>query len=269
MATVSIDRALSIASTGLNYYTTALAKVSQNLAAADVPGYKKVYLVGADLPYTRHDPAGAQTSSAGTKNPTGIELGMGVTIASIQRNFSQGDLNKTDNALDLAIAGDGMFMVSMPDGSNAYTRAGLFTVSPTGQLVTQPGGYVVAPGITIPATATGVKIAEDGTVWIAQSGQTTLTQIGQLQLTTFMNPSGLAAMGDTLFAETEASGAPDTGAPGTGRKGKIKQGYRETSNSNTLEEVIQLMQIEKHYNFLTKIMATAVHLWEQDATIGA
>jgi len=267
--TASVERALHTAQTGLGFYTTALANASQNLAATGVTGYKKSYVIGTDLPYTRYDPAGANTSNSGTKNPTGIELGMGVKVAAVQRNFTQGDLTKTDNALDLAINGDGMFKVTLPDGTIGYTRAGLFTVSPTGQIVTQPGGYVVSPGITIPATAMGLKITEDGMVFIQQSGQTTLTQVGQLELASFFNPSGLAAIGETLFLETEASGTPDSGAPGTSKRGKIKQGYREASNSNTLEDVIELMRIEKHYNFLTKIMTTAGSIWEQDARIGA
>lgn len=269
MSTVSVDRALHIAQTGLGYYTTALATASQNLAATGVTGYKKAYLIGTDLPYSRMDPAGADTSSSGTKNPSGIEIGLGVKVAAVNRNFNQGDLVKTDNALDLAINGDGFFKIIMPDGTIAYTRAGVFIVNATGQLVTQPGGFTVSPGITFPQGTTGVKISEEGMVFVQQNGEATMTQIGQLETATFFNPSGLAAIGDTMFKETEASGAADSGQPGSAKRGKIKQGYRESSNSNTLEDVIELMRIEKHYNFLTKVLNTATALWEQDTRIGA
>lgn len=269
MAVVGVERALSVAATGLGYYTTALATASQNLAAAGVTGYKKVHVIGTDLPYTRHDPAGANTSNNGTKNPTGIEIGLGVKVAAIERSFTQGDLTKTDGALDMAISGDGFFDVVMPDGTIAYTRAGVFTLSPNGTIVTQPGGYTVSPGLTVPGGTTGIKITEDGMVFVQVNNQTTMTQLGQLQVTTFLNPAGLAAMGDTLFKETDASGSPDTGTPMTGRRGKIKQGYREASNSNTLEDVVDLMRIEKHYNFLTKILLTAKAMWDTDSQIGA
>ncbi|MBX9977433.1 MAG: flagellar hook-basal body complex protein [Alphaproteobacteria bacterium] len=269
MSYISVDRALHIAKTGLGYFTSALAAASQNLAATGVTGYKKSYTVGVDLPYTRQDPAGAASSSNGTKNPTGIEIGLGVRVAAVERNFAQGDLAKTDNPLDLAVSGDGFFEILLPDGTTAYTRAGVFTISATGMIVTQPSGYTVSPGITFPANTTGVKITEDGLVFAQIGTQTTLTQVGQLTLATFMNPSGLAAMGDTMFQETEASGSADSGTPGTSRRGKLKQGYRESSNSNTLEDVIELMRIEKHYNFLTKVLVTASSIWEQDARIGA
>ncbi len=265
---VSVDRALHIAQTGMNYYTTALATASHNLTITGVPGGKKASVYGTDLPYTRHDPAGANTSLGGTKTPSGVEIGLGVRVAAVVRNFAQGDLTKTDNALDLAVNGDGFFKILLPDGTIAYTRAGVFSVSAIGTIVTQPSGYMVGPGITLPAGTTGVKITEAGEVFVQVNNVQTLTQVGQLELVTFMNPSGLAAIGDTMFQETESSGAPDTGAPGTGRRGKLKQGYREASNSNTLEDVIELMRIEKHYNFLTKVLTTASAIWEQDARIG-
>lgn len=269
MALVSVERALSVAATGLGYYTTALAVAAQNLSATGVVGYKKQRVFGTDLPFTRMDPAGANTSTSGSKNPTGTEVGLGVRVAAIERNFNQGDLQKTDNALDMAISGEGFFKIIMPDGSIAYTRAGVFTLSPTGAIVTQPGGYTVSPGLTMPSGTTGIKITEDGIVYAQVNGDTILTQVGQLETTTFINPAGLAAIGDTMFKETEASGGPDTGQPGIGRRGRIKQGYRESSNSNTLDDVVDLMRIEKHYNFLTKILLTASSLWDQDARIGA
>jgi flagellar basal-body rod protein FlgG len=269
MSAVGINRALHIAQSGLGYYTTALATASQNLAASGVTGYKKAYVVGADLPYTRFDPAGVMTSSANTKNPTGLEIGLGVRVAAVQRNFMQGDIIRTDNALDVAITGDGFFKVLQPDGTYAYTRAGVFQVSATGQIVTQPSGYTVSPGITLPADTTGVKIAENGEVFVQQGSSTTLSSLGKLELVTFYNPAGLSAIGDTMFVETEASGTPDTGEAGTGRRGKIKQGFREGSNSNTMEDVIELMQIEKKYSLLTKVLKTADSMMQQDTQIGA
>lgn len=269
MAIATVERALHIAQTGLGFYTTALAVASQNLAATGVVGYKKQTCLGTDLPSSRLDPAGAATSATGTLNPTGIEIGLGVRVAATPRNFTQGDLVKTDNSLDLAIQGDGFFQITMPDGTVAYTRAGSFIVSATGQLVTKPSGFSVAPGITFPQGTTGVKITDQGIVYAQQNNAATMTQIGQLQLATFFNPSALTAIGDTMFQETDASGTANVGNPGAQQWGVIKQGYTEASNSNTLEDVINLMSIEKKYNFLIKVLNAGTALWEQDSRIGA
>eukprot|EP01038_Epipyxis_sp_PR26KG_P002684 gene2683-3808_t len=106
-----------------------------------------------------------------TTLPTGLQLGLGTRAVATSRNFSQGNLQQTSNPLDVAVRGNGFFEVQMPDGTTGYTRDGSFQVSSTGQLVTN-NGYTVGTGITIPATATGVTIGNDGTVSVTIAGQT-------------------------------------------------------------------------------------------------
>jgi flagellar basal-body rod protein FlgG len=261
----AVSTALNIARTGLQLQEMQVAIKSQNLASQGVDGYKRQYLVAFDLPYTDLDAVGAATSSTGTVNTTGLQMGMGVKPAGIYRSFQNGDLVKTDGDLDMAIQGDGFFKVSMPDGTTAYTRAGAFTLNPQGQITTIYG-HTVSPGITIPNTAKSITINEEGQVSI-NNGATEVI-VGQFDLATFVNPSGLKAMGDSLFMETAASGAADAGTPGTARRGMIKQGWREQSNVNAVEEITDLIKVQRAYEMLTKVLNAGDTMMQAANSIG-
>src|SRR5690606_6879650 len=118
----------------------------------------------------------------------------------------------TGNKLDLAIDGKGFFQVLLPTGETAYTRAGNFSVSENGQIVTSEG-YVVQPAMTIPQGATDVTISPDGQVQATIAGQTAPANVGQLQTAIFYNEGGLEAVGENLLLESTASGPPIVGAP--------------------------------------------------------
>ena len=125
---------------------------------------------------------------------------------------TQGSLQTTGNALDLALDGDGYFQVQMPGGQFGYTRAGNFSRSPEGMLVTSEG-YQVMPGITVPEGATAITIGADGTVSATLPGQAEARQLGQIQIASFANPAGLQATGDNYLIETGASARPAWASP--------------------------------------------------------
>jgi flagellar basal-body rod protein FlgG len=144
----------------------------------------------------------------------------------------------------------------MPDGTTAYTRDGSFQVDSNGQLVTNTG-YAVQPGITIPAQAQSVTIAPDGTVSVTMPGQATAQSVGQLQLANFVNPAGLEPRGGNLFAETTASGTPNTSAAGSNGLGTLQQGFVETSNVNVVEELVGMIQTQRAYEMNSKAIQTS------------
>jgi flagellar basal-body rod protein FlgG len=252
----SINNAFNIARTGLQSQETMLSVKTQNIASQGVDAYKRQYLIMYDLPYTDYGTLGVNSSQSGSSmDTTGIQVGMGVQAASIYRVFSQGDAIQTGRSLDVMIEGDGFFVVTLPDGTQAYTRVGSFGRDATNTLVMPKTGYTIQPGITLPSSAQKISINAAGEVY-AETSPGVETQVGQLQLATFFNPSGLKAMGDSIFVETSASGQADTGVPGTNRRGTIKQAYREGSNVNAVEEMTDLIKIEKVYEMLTKAVRT-------------
>src|SRR6266511_2208430 len=163
-----------------------------------------------------------------TQLPTGLQLGTGVKPVASERIFTQGNLQKTDNTLDIAVNGQGFFQVMQPDGSIAYTRDGSFHLDAQGQLVSS-SGYPLSPAITIPANAQTITVGRDGTVTVTQPGQPAPTQVGAIQLANFINAAGLQGQGENLYIETAASGSPTTNAPGSNGIGVLQQGYVETS----------------------------------------
>ena len=182
--------------------------------------------------------------------------GLGTRAVATARNFSQGNLQQSSNPLDVAIRGNGFFQIQMPDGTTAYTRDGSFQVSATGQLVTNTG-YTVQPGITIPQQAQSVTIGNDGTVSVVLPGQALPQPVGQLQVTGFVNPSGLEPKGQNLYAETAASGTPNAGVPGLNGLGTVQQGFVETSNVNVVEELVQMIQTQRAYELNSKAIQTS------------
>ena len=248
-------RSLWISKTGMEAQQTQLDTISNNLANVSTNGYKRAHAVFEDLMYQNLRQAGA-SSSEQTTLPTGLQVGLGTRAVATSRSFSQGNLQQSSNNLDIAVLGNGFFELQMPDGTTGYTRDGAFQVNATGQLVTN-NGYPVNPGITIPANAQTVTIGADGTVSVTLPGQSAPQSVGQIQIASFVNPAGLEQRGQNIFAETAASGTPNTGTPGQNGLGSLRQGFVETSNVNVVEELIAMIQTQRAYELNSKAIQTS------------
>ena len=249
-------RALRIAATGMAAQQLNVEVISNNIANMNTVGFKKQRAEFQDLLYQNVERMGVQSSSSGTIVPTGVQIGSGVKTGSVYRVTQQGALTQTGNKLDLAIDGKGFFTVLMPSGETAYTRAGNFSVSPAGQLVTADG-YVVQPAITLPQGATDVSVAADGQVSASIAGQATPSVVGALQLATFYNEAGMEAIGDNLMLESAASGPANLGAPGLNGIGRLQQGYTEASNVDAVSEVTALIVAQRAYEMNSKVVTAA------------
>ncbi len=249
-------KALSIAATGMLAQQMNVEVISNNLANMNTTGFKRQRVEFQDLLYQNLERVGAASSDTGTVVPSGIQIGVGVKAGSVYRITEQGNLINTGNQFDFAINGEGYFRIQTPDGDFAYTRAGAFQLSPTGELVT-PDGYVVMPGINIPPEAIDVSVNPQGEVQVKLSGQIEPVVVGRLEITTFPNPAGLEAIGDNLLVETPASGVANTGVPGTPGYGTIVHGFLETSNVNPVSEITSLIAAQRAYEMNSKVISTA------------
>jgi flagellar basal-body rod protein FlgG len=249
-------RALRIAATGMAAQQMNVEVISNNIANMNTVGFKKQRAEFQDLLYQNVERMGVQSSSTGTVVPTGVQIGSGVKTGSVYRITQQGALTQTGNKFDLAINGKGFFSVLMPSGETAYTRAGNFSVSQQGQLVTADG-YVVQPAITIPQNATDVTVSADGQVSAIIAGQAAAQLVGQLQLATFYNEAGMEAIGDNLLLESGASGPAQLGAPGAAGFGQLQQGYTEASNVDAVTEITSLINAQRAYEMNSKVVNAA------------
>ncbi|MDQ1213485.1 flagellar basal-body rod protein FlgG [Pantoea anthophila] len=248
-------RSLWIAKTGLEAQQTNMDVISNNLANVSTNGFKRQRAVFEDLIYQTLRQPGAQSSEQSTI-PSGLQIGTGVRPVATERIHSQGSLTQTNNSKDVAIQGGGFFQIQLPDGTIGYTRDGAFQLDQNGQLVTS-SGYPVQPAITLPQDATSMTIGNDGLVSVTLPGQTAPQQVGQLTLVTFMNESGLESLGENLYHETQASGAPNETTPGLNGGGTLKQGYVETSNVNVAEELVNMIQTQRAYEINSKAVSTS------------
>jgi flagellar basal-body rod protein FlgG len=244
--------ALQVARTGLDAQNTKMRVIANNLANVNTTGFKRDRANFETLAYQQRIMPGAQ-ADAQNKFATGLALGTGVQVAGTMRVDTQGSLQTTGNALDIAIEGAGYFQVEMPDGTNAYTRAGNFNLTAEGQLVT-PDGLPVVPNIQVPEGATSITIGSDGTVSASLAGQTEATELGRIEIANFVNPSGLRSLGNNLLAETGASGAPIVGAGGEEGRGLLRQGSLEGSNVNIVEELVDMIETQRAYEVNSKMI---------------
>jgi flagellar basal-body rod protein FlgG len=232
-----------------------MATISNNLANVSTNGFKRGRAIFEDLLYQNVRQVGAQ-SSQDTMLPSGLQVGTGARVVATERLFTQGNLVTTDNALDVAIQGRGFFEVLLPDGTQGFTRDGSFHLNDQGLLVSS-AGYQLQPPVTIPQDALSITIAPDGTVSVQQPGSPQATQVGIVQLTDFINPSGLQARGENLYLETGASGTPLPGNPGLNGLGTLQQGFVEGSNVNVVEEMVNMIETQRAYEMNSKAISTA------------
>ncbi len=248
-------RALYTAATGMMAQQFNLDVIANNLANVNTNGFKGSSAEFQDLLYQYNQIPGAINANGG-QMPTSSQVGLGVGQGTTTQIFNQGTIQSTGNPYDLAIKGDGFFSVLMPDGTTAYTRDGSLTLDSQGRLTTVDG-YPIQPEIIIPPDNTSVTIASDGTVSVMRAGQTNAQQIGQIQLTRFINPSGLLNLGGNLYRNTAASGDPVTDVPGQSGLGTILQNSLETSNVQIVEEMIKMITAQRSYETNSKAIQTA------------
>jgi flagellar basal-body rod protein FlgG len=249
-----MNGALWTAKTGLDAQQTRMQVISNNLANTNTTGFKRDRAVFQDLIYQNVRQSGAQ-SSQDTQLPSGLSVGTGVRVMSTEKLFTQGNLSQTGDPLDIAVQGRGFFEVLTPDGTLAYTRDGSFQVDAQGQVV-NASGFVLQPGITVPANAATVTIGIDGTVTAAIAGSSAPVALGTIGLSDFVNQAGLQALGGNLYAETAASGAPLQGNANTNGMGSLIQGSVETSNVNVVEELVSMIETQRAYEISSKAIST-------------
>jgi flagellar basal-body rod protein FlgG len=243
-------RSMYSAATGMEAQQLYMDTISHNLSNVNTTGYKRAKMEFQDLMYQTLKAPGMRNAE-GEMAPSGIEVGLGVKPAATQRIFEQGPINRTENEMDVAIQGVGFLQVNMPDGTIAYTRDGSLSKTSDGTLVTS-SGYPIAPQITIPEGAQDFGITPEGRVTVNLPGQNGATELGQIELARFVNPSGLRALGENLFAESEASGEPIVEAPGENGMGKLMQQYTEASNVQVVEEMVNMIQAQRAYEIVSK-----------------
>ncbi|MDB5695002.1 MAG: flagellar basal-body rod protein FlgG [Sphingomonas bacterium] len=244
--------AMHVARTGLDAQDMRMRVISNNLANVNTTGFKKDRAAFETLAYQLVTAPGAASSSE-SKYATGLNLGTGVRIQGTARIDTQGSMQTTGNSLDLALDGDGYFQVQLPGGQLGYTRAGNFSRSPEGLLVTSEG-YQVQPGITVPEGTTNITIGNDGTVSATVPGQTEAANIGQIQVASFANSAGLQATGDNFLVETASSGAASLGVAGEEGRGRIRQGMLEASNVNVVAELVDMIETQRAYEVNSKMI---------------
>jgi flagellar basal-body rod protein FlgG len=249
-------RSLSIAATGMLAQQTNVDVISNNIANMNTTAFKRQRAEFQDLLYQQESRPGAASGGNEAKLPTGVQIGAGVRTGGVYRIAEQGALTTTANQYDLAIEGKGSFQITLPSGETAYTRAGSFQLSDQGELVTTDG-YKVEPGITVPQGALAVTISKTGEVQATVAGTPAPQTIGQLQLATFINDTGLEALGGNLFMETAASGQASVASPGEPGFGTIAQGFLEASNVNPVSEITALITAQRAYEMNSRVVKTA------------
>jgi flagellar basal-body rod protein FlgG len=225
---------LYTAAAGMAAQQVQLEAVSNDIANLSTPGYQASRVAFSDLLYSPLDIAGTTT-----------ETGAGSSAKLLGRSQAAGAVVQTGRPLDLAIEGDGYFVVKLPGGGQALTRNGSFTLDGNGEL-TDAAGDILAPGITVPrgVSASQLSIATDGTV--SAGGRT----LGRIQLVTVPAPDRLLSAGGSLLTANEASGAP------TPAGGRIRQGELEQSNVDLGRDMTQLMTTERSFQLASSAVQT-------------
>lgn len=212
--------------------------VANNIANADTNGFKvEQLLVGAEV--------GERARNAFVRPGVSFVLDNGVG-----RDFSQGALQQTGRDLDFAIEGEGAFFTVQDDAGEAYTRDGAFTLDPTGRLTTKQGLPVLGDGgeIILDSTLGQVSVGADGT--ITQDGET----VGRLSMVRFDTLGALEKGGDGLYRN------PTNAAPVEANDARVRQGMLEGSNVNPILEITNLIEIQRAYESVSRMIENTTDL---------
>ena len=250
-----MDKTLRTASTGLTAQQRYVEIIANNLANVNTTGFKKTRPEFQDLLYETLRPAGGNRRT-GTEPTNEVQIGSGTELVATTKQFSQGDITETKSPLDMAINGDGFFIIRKPDNSVAYTRDGTFQLDRNGQIVTSQG-FLLDPGFTVPDDAVEIQVSRQGVVNVLLDGSLDEQALGQIELARFVNPAGLRAVGDNLFVESPASGNAFFEEPGSNNTGELIQYHLENANVDVVEEMVNMIVAQRAYEINSKAVSTA------------
>ncbi len=246
-------RSLWSAASGMHAQQMNIDVISNNLANVNTSGFKKSRAEFEDLMYQTMRVAGSR-GPADQQIPVGIQVGLGVRTVSVHKFFTEGNLQNTDNSLDIAIEGDGFFQVQVGE-ELMYTRSGAFKLNTDGVIVTA-NGYELQPQFTVPSETRSIAISEDGEI-VCLDGQSNEIATGDIPLYTFVNNAGLDSRGRNLYMPTEASGEAVQGVPGEDNVGTLAQGFLEMSNVEIVEEMVNMIVGQRAYEMNSKAIQTS------------
>jgi len=248
-----MQRSLHTAATGMEAQQLNIDVIANNLANVKTSGFKKSRADFQDLFYQQIRAAGTAEEGLDTAAPNALEVGHGTRPIGTQKMWTTGDFLNTNNELDLAIEGNGFFRVRQANGTLVYTRAGNFKLNSEGTIVNAEG-RALDPPINVPPETVQIRIDQDGSVKAVQPDEIEPVDVGQIEMTRFVNPAGLRAIGHNLFEATEASGPPIDGIAGEDGMGRIAQGMLESSNVAVVEEMIDLIASQRAYEINSKVI---------------
>ncbi len=254
-------KSLNTAATGMQAQQTNMDVIANNMANTNTVGFKRSRAEFEDLMYQTHKEPGAQTG-ANSVSPTGVQVGLGVKTAAVNKDFEQGSAQITKNAFDLEIEGAGFFPVQLPNGQIGYTRDGAFKKGPDGRLQDK-NGNILQPEIAVPPDSSGVEISVDGQVNVITAANSQPQNIGQIQVVGFVNPAGLKNMGRNIFMPSNSSGTPQQSVPGQNGLGLIAQGQLETSNVNIVDEMVNMITAQRAYETNSKVIQASDQMMQQ------
>jgi flagellar basal-body rod protein FlgG len=258
-------RALLTAATGMDAQQLTVDTIANNLANVNTSGFKRSRANFHDLLYQTIKAPG-QSSTVGTVIPSGIQIGSGTQVSSVEKMFTEGGIIQTKKETDMMIQGEGFFRVQLDDGRTAYTRDGSFKWDSNGRLVTADG-FPVMPEITIPPGVAHNKfnVGFDGAVTVRVGEE--VQELGQLQLANFINPAGLDSLGRNMYGATVASGEPIVSAANQDGVGAIAQGQLESSNVNVIEEMVNMITGQRAYELNSKVIQAGDQMLQQTNNI--
>ncbi|MDD4889826.1 MAG: flagellar basal-body rod protein FlgG [Phycisphaerae bacterium] len=252
--------ALNAAATGLRALSSQVDVISNNLANVNTVAFRKSRMNFEDLMYQELARPGTKNADD-TVKPSGLFVGLGVRVANTQLMCNQGSLDASDRELDVAIDGPGLFQVKIPPTMGrelAYTRAGNFQITSTGELVIgNAEGFRIEPPLTLPTDATAIDIGSDGKIFATVPSSVDPVEVGQLQLARFINCSGLKPIGANLYLETDASGTPIVGNPTQDGFGRVMQKFLESSNVDPVRELVDLIKTQRSFELNSQSIQSA------------
>jgi flagellar basal-body rod protein FlgG len=245
-------KSLNTSATGMAAQQSNMDVIANNLANVSTTGFKKSRAEFEDLMYQTIKEPGSY-SGANAYSPNGVQVGLGVRTAGVQKDFSEGSVVTTKQPLDLQIEGAGFFQLQLPDGSLGYTRDGSFKKDPSGRVVDK-NGHPLVPELSIPPNVVGLEISPAGQVRVIQSLGAPPTDLGQIELAQFVNPAGLKSLGKNVFVSSSSSGQALINPPGSNGLGSIAQGQVEASNVNIVDEMVNMITAQRAYETNSKVI---------------